>query len=161
VVDPQLKVHGREGVWVVDASVMPQITIGNIHAPIMMIAEKAGDMIKKEHGLQASRCRHQGQNRRATSHRLRQHFLRAARSENVTNPALWPTLFGTPIDWGYVSVPQKALGGRLIYEPQGKMPGGSSNLYIMMHIRGHASDYDNWAYNGCPGWSYAECLEFF
>ena len=41
------------------------------------------------------------------------------------------------------------------------MPGGSSNLYIMMHIRGHASDYDNWAYNGCPGWSYAECLPYF
>ena len=41
------------------------------------------------------------------------------------------------------------------------MPGGSSNLYIMMRIRGHASDYDNWAYNGCPGWSYADCLEFF
>ena len=38
------------------------------------------------------------------------------------------------------------------------MPGGSSNLYLMMHIRGHASDYDNWAYNGCPGWSYEECL---
>jgi choline dehydrogenase len=58
-------------------------------------------------------------------------------------------------------VPQKALGGRLIHEPRGKMPGGSSNLYMMMHIRGHAADYDNWAYNGCPGWSYAECLEFF
>ena len=41
------------------------------------------------------------------------------------------------------------------------MPGGSSNLYIMMHIRGHASDYDNWAYNGCPGWSYAECVPYF
>jgi choline dehydrogenase len=51
VVDPQLKVHGLEGVRVVDASVMPQITIGNIHAPIMLIAEKASDMIKKEHGL--------------------------------------------------------------------------------------------------------------
>ena len=51
VVDPQLKVHGLEGVRVVDASVMPQITTGNIHAPIMMIAEKASDMIKKEHGL--------------------------------------------------------------------------------------------------------------
>ena len=35
-------------------------------------------------------------------------------------------------------VPQKALGGRPTYEPRGKMPGGSSNLYIMMHIRGHA-----------------------
>ena len=56
---------------------------------------------------------------------------------------------------------RSALGGRPTYEPRGKMPGGSSNLYIMMHIRGHASDYDNWAYNGCPGWSYAECLAFF
>ena len=58
--------------------------------------------------------------------------------ENVTNPALWYTLFGTPVDWGYLSVPQQALGGRPTYEPRGKMPGGSSNLYIMMHIRGHA-----------------------
>jgi choline dehydrogenase len=80
---------------------------------------------------------------------------------NVSNPALWYTLFGTDVDWGYLSIPQKALGGRPTYEPRGKMPGGSSNLYIMMHIRGHASDYDNWAYNGCPGWSYAECLEYF
>ena len=89
---------------------------------------------------------------------------RAARSRIRTNartPALWYTLFGSEIDWGYTSVPQTALGGRVTYEPRGKMPGGSSNLYIMMHIRGHASDYDNWAYNGCPGWSYEECLPYF
>ena len=80
---------------------------------------------------------------------------------NVTNAALWYTLLGSEVDWGYLSVPQRGLGGRPTYEPRGKMPGGSSNLYIMMHIRGHASDYDNWAYNGCPGWTYAECLQFF
>jgi choline dehydrogenase len=51
VVDSNLKVHGLEGVRVIDASVMPEITTGNIHAPIMMIAEKASDMIKKDHGL--------------------------------------------------------------------------------------------------------------
>src|SRR4051812_27548264 len=81
--------------------------------------------------------------------------------ENVSNAQLWYTLFGTSIDWGYLSVPQKGLNGRPTYEPRGKMPGGSSNLYIMMHIRGHASDYDNWAYNGCPGWSFDECLSYF
>jgi choline dehydrogenase len=81
--------------------------------------------------------------------------------ENVLNPSMWFTLFGTPIDWGYSSVPQDALGGRATYEPRGKLPGGSSNFYIMMHIRGHASDYDNWAYNGCPGWSYADALPYF
>ena len=81
--------------------------------------------------------------------------------ENRSNAALWFTLFGSDIDWGYTSVPQQALGGRVTYEPRGKMPGGSSNLYIMMHIRGHSSDYDNWAYNGCPGWSYDECVPYF
>lgn len=81
--------------------------------------------------------------------------------ENVRTAPLWFTLLGSEIDWGYTSVPQPALGGRVTYEPRGKMPGGSSNLYIMMHIRGHKSDYDNWAYNGCPGWSYDECLPYF
>lgn len=46
VVDPQtMKVHGIEGLRVVDASVMPHVPNGNIYAPVMMIAEKAADLI--------------------------------------------------------------------------------------------------------------------
>lgn len=46
VVDPQtMNVHGLQGLSVVDASVMPFITNGNIYAPVMMVAEKASDLI--------------------------------------------------------------------------------------------------------------------
>jgi len=46
VVDPQLRVRGIEGLRVADASVMPTIPSNNIHAPVLMIAEKCADMIK-------------------------------------------------------------------------------------------------------------------
>ena len=46
VVDPSsMRVHGTDRLRVVDASVMPNITNGNIYAPVMMLAEKAADLI--------------------------------------------------------------------------------------------------------------------
>jgi choline dehydrogenase len=46
VVDGELRVHGLEGLRVVDASVMPRITRGHPHAPTVMIAERAADLFR-------------------------------------------------------------------------------------------------------------------
>ncbi|MFI0421851.1 GMC family oxidoreductase [Spongiactinospora sp. 9N601] len=80
---------------------------------------------------------------------------------NVDAAPLWFTLLGSGIDWNYESVPQPGLSGRTTREPRGRIVGGSSDLYIMMHIRGHRADFDNWAYQGAAGWSYADCLPYF
>jgi choline dehydrogenase len=57
VIDPAtMRVHGVDGLRVVDASAMPHVTNGNIYAPTMMIAEKAADLILGNTPLEPSKA---------------------------------------------------------------------------------------------------------
>lgn len=63
-------------------------------------------------------------------------------------------------NWGFRAYSMKN-DQRTIYFPRGKVLGGSSSVNAMVYIRGHASDYDDWAALGNVGWSYREVLPYF
>jgi choline dehydrogenase len=65
------------------------------------------------------------------------------------------------LNWKFQSTPQKHLNGHVFEIPRGKTLGGSSSANGMVYIRGHASDYDDWAAAGNEGWSYADVLPYF
>jgi choline dehydrogenase-like flavoprotein len=68
---------------------------------------------------------------------------------------------GKDLNWRFNTVPQPGLNGRAGYQPRGKVLGGSSSINAMIYIRGHKADYDHWADQGNPGWSYDEVLPYF
>ena len=63
--------------------------------------------------------------------------------------------------WQYETAPQPAMNGRGMYQPRGKLLGGSSSVNAMVYIRGQAADYDRWRQLGSAGWGYDDVLPFF
>jgi choline dehydrogenase len=61
-------------------------------------------------------------------------------------------------DWGYTSVPQAHAWDRVIPQTRGKVLGGSSSVNGMLFVRGNRRNYDDWAAEGCKGWSYDDVL---
>jgi choline dehydrogenase len=92
-------------------------------------------------------------------------LLEAGPSDNspwIHFPLGYSRLFADPrYNWMYDSAPEAALGGRVLYQPRGKVLGGSSSINGMMYVRGNAKDFDDWANGGCGGWSYADVLPYF
>ena len=77
-------------------------------------------------------------------------------------PMGYSKLFNDPrVNWMYESEPEPGMNDRVLYQPRGKVLGGSSSINGMMYVRGHPKDFDGWAAAGCPGWGYDDVLPFF
>jgi choline dehydrogenase len=71
------------------------------------------------------------------------------------------TFYDPKVNWMYQAEPDPGLAGRIDYWPRGKVLGGSSSINAMVHIRGQAADYEEWAALGNPGWGWQDVLPYF
>lgn len=76
-------------------------------------------------------------------------------------PAGMPRLFGTRHDWAFESEPNRACGGRRVFIPRGKMLGGCSSMNAQIHQWCHPADFDEWAADGAPGWTWVDVAPVF
>jgi pyridoxine 4-oxidase len=84
-----------------------------------------------------------------------------ATDPRIAEPAQWPLLQGSAIDWAYRTQPQRHTADRVHEWARGKVVGGSTALNAMAHVRGHPSDFDAWVAAGCAGWGYADLMPYF
>ena len=77
-------------------------------------------------------------------------------------PIGYSRLFANPrVNWMFESEPEPELEGRTMYQPRGKVLGGTSSINGMVYMRGTPTDYDNWRQRGCDGWDWENVLPFF
>lgn len=76
-------------------------------------------------------------------------------------PAMFPLVFKSGLDWDLFGEREPGLGGRRLYLPRGRVIGGSGSINAMIYLRGNRADFDEWAADGCTGWSYDELLPYF
>ncbi|HVC56834.1 MAG TPA: choline dehydrogenase [Stellaceae bacterium] len=77
-------------------------------------------------------------------------------------PAGYSRLFANPrVNWMFESEPEAELEGRTMYQPRGKVLGGTSSINGMVYMRGNPADYDLWRQRGCTGWDWDSVLPYF
>src|SRR5260370_36346123 len=77
-------------------------------------------------------------------------------------PIGYSRLFANPrVNWMFESEPEPELEGRTMYQPRGKVLGGTSSINGMVYMRGNPADYDLWRQRGCVGWDWDSVLPYF
>src|ERR1700723_3434058 len=64
-------------------------------------------------------------------------------------------------NWMYQTEPEPGLDGRSVFQPRGKVLGGSSSINGLLYVRGQHEDYDRWRQRGNAGWGYDDVLPYF
>jgi len=65
------------------------------------------------------------------------------------------------VNWMYQTEPEPGLNGRQVFQPRGKVLGGSSSINGLLYVRGQHEDYDRWRQRGNTGWGYDDVLPYF
>ena len=65
------------------------------------------------------------------------------------------------VNWMYQTEPEPGLNGRNVFQPRGKVLGGSSSINGLLYVRGQHEDYDRWRQHGNLGWGYDDVLPYF
>jgi choline dehydrogenase len=65
------------------------------------------------------------------------------------------------VNWMYQTEPEPELNGRQVFQPRGKVLGGSSSINGLLYVRGQHEDYDRWRQRGNSGWGYDDVLPYF
>ncbi len=77
-------------------------------------------------------------------------------------PLGYSMLYANPaVNWCYESEPESQLNGRALFQPRGKVLGGTGAINGMIYMRGQPEDFDGWKRAGCTGWGWEDVLPYF
>lgn len=102
--------------------------------------------------------------RLATSTEAKILVLEAGGSDDIPEihaPDQWAKALETPATKWFTTTAQTHTANREHQWPRGNAVGGTNNLNAMIYARGHHSDFDRWAYDGCVGWDYQTVLAHY
>ena len=86
----------------------------------------------------------------------------ADKSPFIHVPLGYSMLYNNPkVNWCFNSEPEPYLNNRRLFQPRGKVMGGTGSINGMIYMRGQPQDFDGWKERGCTGWGWDDVLPYF